>query len=60
MKIIVKAEKAGQSLAQLEYEGERQEKPHRAMAKALVRFCKKYPDVALLDDDVRVKFEKTE
>jgi hypothetical protein len=59
MKIVVKAEKAGQVVAQSECEVT-QEDLRKTARKAFVRLWKQKPDLPLFDDDVRIKFEKTE
>jgi hypothetical protein len=59
MKIVVKAEKAGQRVAQSECEV-MQEDLRTTARKAFVRLWKQHPDLPLFDDDVRIKFEKTE
>ena len=60
VKIIVKAEKAGQPLAQFEYQVETEDKPHKSAGKAVAKFCKRHPGVHLFDEDVRLKFERVE
>jgi hypothetical protein len=60
MRIVVKAEKAGQPLAQFDYQVEEKDKPRRSVAKAVARFCKEHFNVPLFDEDVRLKFEKVE
>lgn len=60
MKIVVKVEKAGQPLAEFEYELEREIESPKGAAKALNRLCKANPNISLFDSDVRVKFEKAE
>ena len=54
MKIVVKAEKAGQPLAQFEYQVETEDKPHKSAGKAVAQFCKGHPGVHLFDEDVRL------
>jgi hypothetical protein len=60
VKIVVKAEKAGQPLAQFEYQVETEDKPHKSAGKAVAKFCKRHPGVHLFDEDVRLKFERVE
>ena len=60
VKIVVKAEKAGQPLAQFEYQVETEDKPHKSAGKAVAKFCKGHPGVHLFDEDVRLKFERVE
>jgi hypothetical protein len=60
MKIVVKAEKAGQVVAQAECEVTQEETLRKTARKAFARLCKEKPDLSLFDDDVRIKFEKTQ
>lgn len=59
MKIVVKAEKAGQVVAQIRV-GRTQEDLRKTARRAFVRLWKQKPDLSLFDDDVRVSFDKTE
>jgi hypothetical protein len=60
MKIMVKAEKAGQVVAQCEFDVS-QEDIRTSARKAFVRLLKVIPEESsLFDDDVRLKFEKLE
>ena len=60
MKIVAKAEKAGQVVAQSDCEVTQEEDLRKTARKAFVRLWKQTPDLPLFDDDVRIKFEKTE
>lgn len=60
MKIVVKAEKSGQVLAQSEFEVKREGQLLKRVRKAFAHFRKEHPDLSLFDDDIRVKFEKTD
>lgn len=60
MRIVVKAEKAGQPLAKWEHQVEEEDKPHRSVGKAVAQFCKEHFNVPLFDEDVRLKLERVE
>jgi hypothetical protein len=60
MKIIVKAEKAGQMIAQTIFEVKKPERILKRARKAFEAFREEHRDVPIFDDDVRVKFEKAE
>jgi hypothetical protein len=53
----VKAEKAGQVVAQSEWEV-MQEDLRKIARRAFMRLWKQKPDLFLFDDDVRIKFEQ--
>jgi hypothetical protein len=60
MRIVVKAEKAGQVVAQSGFDVS-QEDMRTSTRKAFVRLLKVLPEEpSLFDDDVRLKFEKVE
>jgi hypothetical protein len=60
MKIVAKAEKAGQVVAQAEFDVS-QEDMRTSTRKAFARLLKVLPgESSLFNDDVRIKFEKTE
>ena len=60
MKIVAKAEKAGQVVAQAELDMS-QEDIRTSARKAFIRLLKVLPKgSSLFDDDVRLKFEKVE
>lgn len=58
MKIVVKVEKAGQPVAQSEFDVKNPDKVELRLGKALNDFRDKNPGVSLFDNDVRIKFEK--
>ncbi len=60
MKITVKAEKAGQVIAQTIFEVKKPERILKRAKRAFEAFRGEHPDVPIFDDDVRVKFEKAE
>jgi hypothetical protein len=59
MKIVVKAEKSGQVVAQSEFKITTEDL-RKTARKAFVGLWKQNPDLPLFDDDVRIKFEKTD
>jgi hypothetical protein len=60
MKITVKAEKAGQVIAQTIFEVKKPERIMKRAKRAFEAFREEHPDVPIFDDNVRVKFEKAE
>jgi len=60
MIITVKAEKAGQTIAQTIYEVKNPDRALKRAKRAFEAFRKEHPDVPIFDDDVRVKFDKAE
>jgi hypothetical protein len=60
MKIVVKAEKAGQVIAQSDFEVKKEGNLLKRARKAFAKFRQDYPDLPLFDDDVKIKFDKAE
>ena len=58
MKITVKAEKAGQVIAQTIFEVKKPERILKRAKRAFEAFRGEHPDVPIFDDDVRVKLRK--
>ena len=59
-KIIVKAERAGQVLAQSELEVPASGRASKRVGRAFKLFRDEHPSAPLLDSDVRIKFEVIE
>jgi hypothetical protein len=58
--IIVKAEKAGQIIAQTIFEVKKPDRALKRAKKAFEAFREEHPDVPIFDEDVRVKFDKAD
>ena len=60
MIITVKAEKAGQTIAQTIFEVKRPDRILKRAKKAFEAFRKEHPDIPIFDEDVWVKFDKAD
>jgi len=60
MKIVVKLEKAGQVIAQTEFDAGDSKNIQKKAGRAFKVFREEHPDLSLLDEDMCIKFSKAE